>query len=144
MQLNWIRLAVLVALGPPLAGQLPPRIAGVSLGDSASVVAAQLGAPDSHQELIGVVAWDYTARGLTVMWNQTDRRVRVMVLSKREGGVAEGVRVGDPVHVAKEQWGEPTRIRQDGRYWDFVRGAWAATLEIRDGNVITITLQAAE
>jgi hypothetical protein len=119
-------------------------VGGVSLGDSTATVLAVLGKPEHRQQLLGFVTWEYPTRGLTLMWDRDQHTVRVMVVVKRRVGAVAGVRVGDPSSVARAEWGEPVRVRQDGRFLDFLHPAWAATAEVVKGKIVEITMQRAE
>ena len=118
-----------------------PVVAGVTVGDSAAVVRGALGEPGTRHESFGFVVWEYPSRGLTLMWDRDERTVRVMVLSRPAAGVVDGVRVGDATSTLKQRWGAPARIRQDGRFLDFVRRRWTVTGEVVGGVVQEITVQ---
>lgn len=74
------------------------------------------------------------------MWDRDAGVLRVIVLHKRLAGDVDGVRVGDSVEVATRRWGTPVRIRQAGRYRDFVRRGFATSVEVKDGRIVEITL----
>lgn len=119
----------------------PPVIGGVTVGDSAAAVPGALGAPGKRQESFGFVVWEYPERGLTLMWDRDERTVRVMVLSRPGAGAVEGVRVGNAANSLRMHWGTPARVRQDGRFLDFVRNGWSVTGEVVGGVVKAITVQ---
>lgn len=138
--------ALLVFVRPALgqdgpAGDSPPVVGGVSVGDSAAAVRAALGQPGKRQESFGFVVWEYPERGLMLMWDREERTVRVMVLSRPAAGGVDGVRVGDAGSTLRQRWGSPARVRQDGRFLDFVRHRWTVTAELVGGVVKEITLQ---
>ena len=136
-------LAAGVALATPAAGaaQSPPWLGGVVLGDSAPAVIASMGKPDRRQEFFGFLVWDYQQRGVSVMLDCEQHRVRVLVLTKRDAGAVEGVRVGDRLADLTAAWGAPTRIRQDGRFRDFARHGWFVSVEMQHHTIIEITVQ---
>ncbi|HET8712744.1 MAG TPA: hypothetical protein VFM23_03580 [Gemmatimonadales bacterium] len=137
-------LAAGVALTIPAAGTAqspPPRIGGAALGDAPSAVIASMGRPDRRQEYFGYLVWDYLDRGVTVMIDRDQRRVRVVVLSKRDAGAVEGVRVGDRLNDLTAAWGAATRVRQDGRFRDFARHGWFVTVEVQNSSILEITVQ---
>jgi len=117
-----------------------PRVGGVALGDSAAAVLAALGEPQHRQQSLGLRFWDYPRLGISLTWDKDDARVRVIVLSAPRAGEVEGVRVGDSVVVLRSRWGSPARVRQTGRFLDFVRHGWTCTAEVRQGRVVEITL----
>jgi len=118
-----------------------PPVAGVTVGDSAAAVRVALGEPGQRHESFGFVVWDYPQRGLTLMWDRDERTVRVMVLSRPGAGAVDGVRVGDAASSMQARWGSPARVRQDGRFFDFVRRRWTVTGEVVGGVVKEITVQ---
>lgn len=118
----------------------PPRVAGITLGDSMPAVLRALGAPDHRQESLGFRFWDYRRRGLSVTWDKTDGRVHVIVVADAGAGAVAGVRVGDPVATVRAQWGTAARLRDHGRFMDFIRRGWTCTADVRHGRVTEITL----
>ncbi len=117
-----------------------PRVGGVALGDSASAVLTALGNPERRQESLGLRFWDYQLRGISLTWDKDDRRVHVIVLSKRSAGAVTGVRVGDSAATIQARWGAAARARERGRFLDFVRHGWTCTAEMKQGIVVEITL----
>lgn len=105
-----------------------------------SLVIATLGHPDGRREYFGFREWEYSRRGITLMWHRGDEELHVIVLRKREAGDVYGVRVHDSVAVIASRLGVPTRSRQTGRFLDFVRPKWAISLEIVRGAIVEITL----
>lgn len=118
----------------------PPHAQGVTLGDSAATVLRALGAPDRRQASLGFRFWEYRRRGLSLTWDNTDDRVHVIVLLDSAAGVVAGVRVGDSVAAVRSRWGSPARVRERGRFLDFVRRGWTCTAEVRNGRVTEITM----
>ncbi len=129
-----------VCVGALVVGQEPPRIAGVVLGDSAAHLRASLGAPDRREISLGFEFWEYERRGIRVVLDRDVGRIRAVVLRTRRAGGVEGVRVGDPAGRARARWGPTARVRQGGRFVDFVRAGWAHSAEMRDGRVVEITV----
>lgn len=124
-----------------LQGTLP-RVAGVALGDSAAAVTRRLGSPDRRDRSMGLVFWEYASRGLSVWWDGDRAVMRAIVLHKPQAGDVEGVRVGDAAAAVRIKWGEPTRVRQDGRFLDYARAAWVQTVEVDRSHVVEITVLA--
>lgn len=148
-RVTWVGLALLlVGWAGSAAGQTavpdsrvdPPRVGGVALGDSAAAVLTALGDPQHRQQSLGLRFWDYPRLGISLTWDKDDDRLRVIVLSAPRAGEVDGVRVGDSVVVLRRRWGSPARVRQKGRFLDFVRHGWTCTAELRQGRVAEITL----
>jgi hypothetical protein len=117
-------------------------VAGLALGDAPAAAERALGRPERRETSLGLVFWDYDRRGLTLMWDDDEAVLRAVVLKKAGAGAIEGVAVGDSVAVMRERWGEPARVRQDGRFLDFMRPSWVQTAELQGGRVVEITLMA--
>jgi hypothetical protein len=120
-----------------------PVIAGVSLGMTAQNVSAALGAPERRQTSLGMRFWEYQARGITVIWRDDALGANAIVVSKRDAGTVRGVQVGDPTRQVLANWGPPARIRNSGRFIDFVGRGWTLSAEIGEGRAVEITLLAA-
>ena len=125
------------------AQSVAPDIAGVTLGRSAQDVRLALGTPEFVQQSLGMRFWEYHARGITVIWRDDASGANAIVVSKREAGVIRGVRVGDPTQQVLANWGAPARVRNSGRFIDFVGHGWTLSAEIGEGRAIEITLLAA-
>ena len=112
----------------------------LGIGETPVQVTRTLGRPDRRQVSLGLVFWDYERRGLTLLWDENERIVRAVVLMKSSAGAVEGIAVGDSVAAMATRWGDPARIRQEGRYLDFVRPRWVQTAEVRGGRIVEITV----
>lgn len=117
-----------------------PSIAGVGLGDTAPEVVRVIGRPDREVETLGLRFWDYKARALTVIWHDGEPGLQGLVARGRESGRVEGIQVGDAAASARRAWGEPSRVRQDGRFVDFIRARWVISIEVADGRVRELTV----
>jgi hypothetical protein len=115
-------------------------VAGIGLGDSPDSVLALLGAPEQRQTSLGFVFWDYRQRGISLMWDKDSVGVRVIVLRTAAAGSVDGVRVGEGSAVARGRWGTPARVRQKGRYLDFVHSTWLVSAEVVRAKIAEITL----
>ena len=122
----------------------PPGVAGITLGDSAPAVLRALGVPEHRQESLGFRFWDYRRRGLSVTWDKTDERVHVIVVTASRAGAVAGVHVGDLVAAVRAQWGSAARVRDHGRFLDFIRHGWTCTADVRNGRVAEITMTLVE
>jgi hypothetical protein len=117
-----------------------PHVGGVGLGDLRATVLQALGPPERRQTSLGFLFWDYPARGMSLMWDRDSDGVRVIVMRTPAAGAVEGVRVGDRATLARERWGTPTRVRQEGRFLDFVRQSWICSVEVSGGKITEMTL----
>jgi hypothetical protein len=133
---SWI-LMVVGLVSPQGAA---PSIAGVGLGDTAPEVVRVIGRPDRESITLGIRFWDYKARALTVIWRDGEPGLQGLVARGPEAGRVQGVRVGDPADAARRTWGEPTRVRQEGRFVDFVRPDWVISVELAEGKVRELTV----
>lgn len=130
-------------LAMPSAQVKAPAVAGVALGMTARDVDAVLGSPDRQQTSLGMRFWEYPARGITVIWREDAPGVNAIVVSKRGAGVVREVRVGDATRQVFASWGTPVRVRNSGRFIDFVGRGWTLSAEIANGRAVEITLLAA-
>jgi hypothetical protein len=119
--------------------QSAPRVAGVALGTTSMDVRTSLGKPDREQESLGMRFWDYTHRGVSVIWREGNRGVHGIVVS-RVGADVSGIKVGDAEIVVRSTLGVPARVRQDGRFLDYVGVDWVLSIELVNGSVSQITL----
>lgn len=138
---SWSMASLLVAAAAVTAGQDPaPQVAGVSLGSTPQSVRSVLGSPDRQQESLGLRFWDYEQRGITLIWREGESGVHGIVASRAEAGDVEGVRVGDRERELRGKLGAPARVRQGGRFLDFIGASWVLSIEVRRGRVVEITL----
>ena len=133
-------MGLALARGESVAQNVPPRIGGVELGTMSNVVRTALGRPDREQESLGMRFWDYTGRGITVIWKEGDRGVHGIVVSRADGGDVAGVKVGDREQDVRKTWGAPARVRQDGKFMDYVGADWVLSIELRQGSVVQMSL----
>lgn len=117
-------------------------VAGVALGAGPAAVERALGRPDRRQESLGLGFWDYEGAGVSLLWDADESVLRAVVLKKPAAGSLEGMRVGDSAAFVRDRWGEPTRVRQGGRFLDFMRSAWIQTAEVHGGRIVEITVLA--
>jgi hypothetical protein len=142
------RVATLVSLlwaaACGAAGQsAPPQLAGVSLGATPQIVRTVLGPPDRQEESLGMRFWDYERRGITLIWAEREAGVHGIVASRTEAGDVEGIRVGDREAQVRRKWGAPARVRQGGRFLDFIGATWVLSVELHRGRIVEITLMGA-
>jgi hypothetical protein len=130
----------LLGAGAPAPQDPPPALGGIRLGSVAREVRRVLGAPERMQESIGMRFWDYERRGIALIWQEGEAGVLGIVATRAAAGAIRDVRVGDPEAVLRKAWGEPARIRQEGRFLDYVGDGWVFSVELRDGAVVEMTL----
>jgi len=118
----------------------PPAVAGISLGMSVAEVRVALGGPEVQQASLGMRFWEYRARGITVIWSDDAPGAHGIVVSKRVAGDVNGVRVGDTARNISSNWGQTVRVRQSGRFLDFLGNGWTLSAEIAGGRAVEITL----
>lgn len=131
---------ILALSGIAPAQGAPPRVAGVTLGSTATEVSRRVGRPDREAESLGMRFWDYDVRGLTLIWFGDEPQLQGLVLRRASAGAIDGVLVGDDLAVLARVWGTPSRVRQEGRFHDFVRAEWVVSAEVVDGRIATLTL----
>jgi len=144
---DWLRSlgvpVLLTLLAGPTAQVPAPEVGGVWLGALAHEARRVLGAPDRMQESIGMRFWHYEGRGITLIWREGYAGVHGIVASRSTAGPIRRVRVGDSEMALREYWGTPARIRQDGRFLDYVGDGWVLSVELRERAVVQMTLVAA-
>jgi hypothetical protein len=121
----------------------PPRVSGATIGDTQLDVVAVLGDPDRKDDALGLEFWHYSQRQLTVLWREGEDRAHGIVVGGANAGAVATVTVGDLREAAIRAWGVPARIRQDGRFLDYVGSHWVLTLEVWHDTVVQMTLLSA-
>ena len=87
--------------------------------------------------------WDYFRQQVTVIWREDERGVQGIVVRGARAGAVSGVKIGDVRVAALQSLGSPTRVRQYGRYLDFVGAHWVLTVEVAHDTVVQMTLMQA-
>ena len=87
--------------------------------------------------------WDYPGRGISVIWQEGEPSVHGVVVTRPDAGDVGGVKVGDSEATLRAVWGTPVRVRQEGRFLDFVGDRWVLSAELHDGHVVELTLMRA-
>jgi hypothetical protein len=105
---------------PWKAGDKPPAVAGIALGDSEQHALDVLGPPDDSASMPAGDVLRYTEKGLEI--TAATRHVSVIALLKPEAGAIGGLRVGDKARDVILKLGAP----QDGngRLARFGAGDW--------------------
>jgi hypothetical protein len=111
---------------PWKAGDQPPALLGLHLGDSRAKLDSVMGRADGSQTLgEGVVALSYSARHVTVTWARADG-VATIDLRSRDAGEIGGLRVGDTIESLIQKWGQPDRGENNVGLYIF--GPWAVVV----------------
>jgi hypothetical protein len=118
-------------------------VGAIGIGSSAAYVRTALGQPDREDVSLGLRFWEYNKRRLTVIWRDDSSGVQGIVLHGKAAGPMGGVRVGDDEAAVRNAWGIPARVRQNGRYLDFVGDRWVMSAEVDSGHVVQLTLMSA-
>ena len=146
LRLNALRVllpAMLLAAMADVDQGEPPWVAGIGIGSTTAAVRSRLGSPDRQEESLGLRFWEYSKRALTVIWRDDTTGVQGIVVRGQAAGSLGGIQVGDATSSLQQRWGVPTRVRQDGRYMDFVGNRWVLSAEVAGGHVVSLTLFAA-
>ena len=119
---------------------VPPRVAGISVGNTEYSVRSTLGDPERKEAALGMTLWHYAQRQMTILWRDGESGVHGVVVAGEKAGDVDGVKIGDTREASIRLWGVPARIRQDGRYLDFVGAHWVLTVEVWHDTVVQMTL----
>ena len=124
---------------PWKAGDTPPTIAGIALGDTEQHMRDVLGAPTSAAPMGAGIVYEYEASGLEIIATKADG-VSIIRLRTRAAGAIDGIRVGDTVSAVQAKWGVPSDGQ--GRVALFTAGVWTVEVRLADNgpNVVDIAL----
>ena len=113
---------------PWKAGDAPPLVAGVPLAASRGRLDTLLGTPTDSQPLrADAWAFNFRARGLTVVYTLRDGAVAIYLL-RRDAGDIGGVRLGDSRDAVLTRWGSSsTTVGPNALY---IAGKWAVVLTL--------------
>jgi hypothetical protein len=112
---------------PWKAGDNPPAVAGIALGDTAQHVREVLGKP-GHVGKMGVAdLFEYPRLGLQVISTTSDG-VSIIRLRTPQAGEIDGIKVGDSADVVLSKWGTPS-TGQD-RTALFNAGVWTVSVKV--------------
>jgi hypothetical protein len=121
------------------AGDKPPAVAGVSLGDSEQHALDVLGVPDEVVPNADGEVLQYPAKGLEITATKKDGVVAIHLL-KPEAGAIDGIKIGDVARAVILKWGVPTGGQ--GRTAEFGTPAWAIAVHLADKEptIVDLTL----
>jgi hypothetical protein len=125
-------VAAAPAAAPPRpwkAGDKPPAVAGISLGDTEQHALDVLGVPDEVVPNAEGEALQYAARGLEITATKKDGVVAIHLL-KPEAGSIDGIRIGDIARAVILKWGMPSGGQ--GRIAEFGPPAWTIVVHLAD------------
>jgi hypothetical protein len=115
---------------PWKAGDPPPAIRRIALGDTESHVLTRFGTPSDAARSGPNDLFDYPA-GLEIIANQ-QVGVTIIRLSARQAGAIGGVRVGDQIQSVVAKWGKPDSGGSDVALYQ--AGLWVVALKIAPAN----------
>lgn len=123
---------------PWKAGDAPPTVDGVKLGDTEQRALDLLGVPDEVNSTTTGELLEYRTRGLEVTC--TKDGVIAMRLLKPEAGSIDGISVGDTARAVILKWGAPTGGTD--RTAEFGTPAWIIAVHLADRwpGIMDITL----
>jgi hypothetical protein len=124
---------------PWQAGDKPPAVAGVLLGDTEQHALDVLGAPDEVTPNADGEVLQYLAKGLEVAATKKDGVVAIHLL-KPEAGSVDGIKVGDIARNVLLKWGAPAGGRD--RIAEFGTSRWTISVRLSDKEptIIDLTL----
>ena len=112
---------------PWKAGDDPPAVAGVALGDTAAKARQVLGPPASTRTMGVADLLLYPRLGLEVIATDTDG-VSIIRLRAAKAGAIDGIRVGDSADMVTRKWGAP-HVGQ-GRTGLYNAGVWTVSVRL--------------
>jgi hypothetical protein len=123
---------------PWKAGDKPPAVAKIALGDTEQHARDVLGMPETARMGAGNVL-EYPARGLQVIATKADG-VSIIRMQMPTAGSIDGIKVGDDVKAVLAKWGPP-HAGQD-RTALYNAGVWTVAVRLADKNskVVDISL----
>ena len=111
---------------PWKAGDPPPILLGLHLGDSLPKLNSVMGRAGGTQQLgDGVAAYSYQGGNIVVTWARFDG-VATIDLKSRDAGAIGGFRVGDSIDSLLAHWGPPPQ--GEGSVGLYVFGPWAVVV----------------
>jgi hypothetical protein len=124
---------------PWKAGDKPPTVAGISLGDTEDYVRDLLGVPSSTSKKDAGNILKYQSVGFEITTTKTDG-VTVIRLLTAESGAIDDIRVGDNISAVISKWGHPNASQ--GRVASFSAGTWTVEVRLADNgpDIVSITL----
>jgi len=124
---------------PWKAGDPPPSVAGIRLGDTRERLDEVLGPPTTTQQLgEGAFGLSYRKRGISVGWASGDG-VAMIFLNERYAGDIDGVRIGDTQGSVIARWGDPSSAQ--GETAIYRAGRWGVVLKLdQDAKVVQLYL----
>jgi hypothetical protein len=114
---------------PWKAGDRPPAVRRIALGDTENRVLATFGAPSDAARSGPNDLFDYP--GLEIIANQ-QVGVTIIRLRARQAGAIGGVRVGDQIQSVMAKWGKPNSGGSEVALYQ--AGPWVVALKIGPTN----------
>ena len=115
-------------LFPWKAGDAPPPVAGIRLGEARPRFEEVLGQPTDTQKLgADGLALTYQQRGVQVLYAPADGAAVIYLLTRAAGDIG-GVRLGDKGDDVMDRWGQPTTVA--GPMAIYRAGEWAVFVKL--------------
>src|SRR5271163_503501 len=92
---------------PWKAGDNPPAVAGIALGDTEQHVRDVLGEPTTTSEMGAANVLEYPAKGLEISATRADG-VSIIRLRTPAAGSIDDIKIGDEVSAVIAKWGHPS------------------------------------
>jgi hypothetical protein len=138
--MGFFSLALLVATGahafPWKAGDTPPVIDGLALGDTEAQVHKLLGPPANVSQMGPGHVLEYPDKGLEVIATQDDG-VSIIRLREAGAGAIGGIRIGDDLAAMSAKWGSPAVHKGLVSIYD--AGVWSVEVRVATADSTTIT-----
>ena len=113
---------------PWKAGDAPPAVAGIRMGDDRARFESVLGKPSDTKKLGEAgLALTYQRRGVQVLYAPADGAAIIFLLTRAAGDLG-GVRVGDKGDAVRGRWGEPSMVA--GPMAIYRAGEWAVFVKM--------------
>ncbi len=136
--LIWLQLLSALASGgefPWKAGDAPPQVAGIRLGDGLVRLEAVLGRPSTTEKLGDeALVFTYRPRGVQVIYASLDG-VAIIFLQTRQAGDIGGVRLGDSREQVLACWGKPSSVQGPSAYYR-AGSSWVVIVNLDDNDVV--------
>lgn len=120
---------------PWKAGDAPPPVAGVRLGDGRVRLEKVLGQPSGTEKLgEEALVFTYRQRGLQIIYASLDG-VAIIFLQTRAAGDIGGVRLGDKREEVMARWGKPTSVAGPTAFYR-VGTSWVVLVKLDENDVV--------
>jgi hypothetical protein len=120
---------------PWKAGDAPPPVAGIRLGDGLIRLETVLGRPGTTEKLGNeALVFTYQRRGLQIIYASLDG-VAIIFLQTRAAGDIGGVRLGDKREDVLARWGKPASVAGPTAYYR-AGSSWVVLLKLDENDKV--------